>query len=267
MGDNLYTDSVVALDADTGKLKWHFQFTPHDTHDWDATQVPVLADRVIGGDLRVVMVANQRLTRSIEPAADARRQAFVNTTWARDWSDGRPIVARQRTDAAGTTTCPDPSAAPTTCRRRSTRVAALRHCARNLRRTRAGSRSTSKGRRSTAAGCGERGELRRRARDRSVTADGSGSIDGESVAVGHAVDRVGTGVQRRLDETFCARRAHGAELWLISWRAGLRGADDGDDYGTQHVLMGLHGAHGVRAGIGRSQKAEVEGSRRTGTSR
>ena len=43
-GDNLYTDSVVALDADTGKLKWHFQFTPHDLWDFDSTQVPVLAD-------------------------------------------------------------------------------------------------------------------------------------------------------------------------------------------------------------------------------
>jgi alcohol dehydrogenase (cytochrome c) len=39
-GDNLYTASVVALDADTGKIKWHFQFTPHDVHDWDSTQVP-----------------------------------------------------------------------------------------------------------------------------------------------------------------------------------------------------------------------------------
>ena len=44
MGDNLYTSSVVALDADTGKLKWHFQYTPHDTHDWDANQIQVLAD-------------------------------------------------------------------------------------------------------------------------------------------------------------------------------------------------------------------------------
>jgi alcohol dehydrogenase (cytochrome c) len=44
VGDNLYTDSVVALDGDTGKLKWHFQFTPHDVWDFDATQVPVLAD-------------------------------------------------------------------------------------------------------------------------------------------------------------------------------------------------------------------------------
>ena len=43
-GDNLYSDCVVALDADTGKLKWYFQFTPHDVHDWDATQIPVLLD-------------------------------------------------------------------------------------------------------------------------------------------------------------------------------------------------------------------------------
>jgi alcohol dehydrogenase (cytochrome c) len=43
-GDNLYSNSVVALDPDTGKLKWHFQFTPHDEFDYDATQVPVLAD-------------------------------------------------------------------------------------------------------------------------------------------------------------------------------------------------------------------------------
>jgi alcohol dehydrogenase (cytochrome c) len=43
-GDNLYSDSVVALDADTGKLKWHFQFTPHDVWDYDSVQVPVLAD-------------------------------------------------------------------------------------------------------------------------------------------------------------------------------------------------------------------------------
>src|SRR5438132_9987464 len=43
-GDNLYSNSVVALDADTGKLKWHFQFSPHDEFDYDSTQVPVLAD-------------------------------------------------------------------------------------------------------------------------------------------------------------------------------------------------------------------------------
>jgi alcohol dehydrogenase (cytochrome c) len=44
LGDNLFSDSVVALDADTGALKWHFQFTPHDEFDYDSVQVPVLAD-------------------------------------------------------------------------------------------------------------------------------------------------------------------------------------------------------------------------------
>src|SRR6266705_2761855 len=43
-GDNLYSDSVIALDADTGKLKWYYQFTPHDDLDFDSVQVPVLAD-------------------------------------------------------------------------------------------------------------------------------------------------------------------------------------------------------------------------------
>ena len=59
-GDNLYSDSIVALDADTGKLRWHYQFTPHDLHDWDATEVPILADLTIAGQPRkVVMFANR----------------------------------------------------------------------------------------------------------------------------------------------------------------------------------------------------------------
>ena len=48
-GDNLYSDSVLALDADTGKLKWHFQFTPNDPYDYDAVQIPVLADAAWDG--------------------------------------------------------------------------------------------------------------------------------------------------------------------------------------------------------------------------
>jgi alcohol dehydrogenase (cytochrome c) len=55
-GDNLYTDSVVALDPDTGKLKWHYQFTPHDEFDYDSTQVPVLADLMWQGRQRKVML-------------------------------------------------------------------------------------------------------------------------------------------------------------------------------------------------------------------
>ncbi|MGA0806586.1 MAG: pyrroloquinoline quinone-dependent dehydrogenase, partial [Pseudohongiellaceae bacterium] len=56
LGDNLYSDSVVALDADSGELKWHYQFTPHDELDYDATQVPVLADLDFDGELRKVML-------------------------------------------------------------------------------------------------------------------------------------------------------------------------------------------------------------------
>jgi len=56
LGDNLYSDCVVALDADTGKLKWYYQFTPHDEMDYDATQVPVLADMEWQGRPRKVML-------------------------------------------------------------------------------------------------------------------------------------------------------------------------------------------------------------------
>jgi alcohol dehydrogenase (cytochrome c) len=56
LGDNLYSDSVVAIDADTGKLKWHYQFTPHDELDYDSTQVPVLADIQFRGRPRKVML-------------------------------------------------------------------------------------------------------------------------------------------------------------------------------------------------------------------
>jgi alcohol dehydrogenase (cytochrome c) len=59
-GDNLYTCSVVALDADTGKMKWYFQMSPHDTHDWDASQIPVLADGVINGQPRKLLLQAYR---------------------------------------------------------------------------------------------------------------------------------------------------------------------------------------------------------------
>jgi alcohol dehydrogenase (cytochrome c) len=56
LGDNLYSDSVIALDADTGELRWHYQFTPHDEMDYDATQVPVLVDRMWQGQMRKLML-------------------------------------------------------------------------------------------------------------------------------------------------------------------------------------------------------------------
>jgi PQQ-dependent dehydrogenase (methanol/ethanol family) len=59
-GDNLYSDSIVALDAETGRLKWYFQFTPHDTHDWDAQAWPVLLDSVYEGRPRKLLLHANR---------------------------------------------------------------------------------------------------------------------------------------------------------------------------------------------------------------
>ncbi len=96
-GDNLYSDSVVALDGDTGKLKWYFQFTPHDVHDWDATEVPVLADGVVRGEKRKLMMFGNRnafyyvLDRTSGQFLAGR--AYAKQTWARGLDDsGRPIL-------------------------------------------------------------------------------------------------------------------------------------------------------------------------------
>jgi PQQ-dependent dehydrogenase (methanol/ethanol family) len=60
LGDNLYANSMIALDAKTGKLRWHYQFTPHDVHDWDATAPLLLVDEVYQGKPRkLVMQANR----------------------------------------------------------------------------------------------------------------------------------------------------------------------------------------------------------------
>ena len=59
-GDNLYTNCVVALDVKTGKLRWYFQFTPHDLHDWDATEPLVLVNtRFRGRDRKLLLQANR----------------------------------------------------------------------------------------------------------------------------------------------------------------------------------------------------------------
>jgi alcohol dehydrogenase (cytochrome c) len=96
-GDNLYTCSLVALDADTGKMKWYFQFTPHDTRDWDATQVPVLLDSRLGGQLRKLVVVPSRngfyyvLDRQTGEFLLAK--PFVKQTWAKEIDKkGRPVM-------------------------------------------------------------------------------------------------------------------------------------------------------------------------------
>jgi alcohol dehydrogenase (cytochrome c) len=96
-GDNLYTDCALALDADTGKLKWHFQFTPHDGGDWDAVQVPVLVNRDWDGKPRkLLMWANRNgffYVLDRETGKFIRGNAFVKQNWAKGLDDsGRPVV-------------------------------------------------------------------------------------------------------------------------------------------------------------------------------
>jgi len=59
-GDNLFTSSLLAVDVDTGKMKWYFQTSPHDTHDWDSTQTPILADMPFGGRPRKLVMTATR---------------------------------------------------------------------------------------------------------------------------------------------------------------------------------------------------------------
>jgi alcohol dehydrogenase (cytochrome c) len=59
-GDNLYSDCLIALDADTGARKWHFQYTPHDVNDWDSTQTPTLVDGTVQGQPRKMVVLANR---------------------------------------------------------------------------------------------------------------------------------------------------------------------------------------------------------------
>lgn len=110
-GDNLFTCSLIALDADTGKLKWHYQFTPHDEFDFDSTQVPVMADiDWKGSPRRVILFANRNgffyvLDRQTGEFLSGTR--FVKVTWASGIdSHGRPIRSLSAT-AKGTLIYPN----------------------------------------------------------------------------------------------------------------------------------------------------------------
>ncbi len=95
-GDNLYSDSLIALDADSGKLKWYFQFTPHDVHDWDATEVPVLIDGTVRGQKRkLVLFANRNAFYYVldrETGEFLLGKPYAKQTWAKGLDDsGRPM--------------------------------------------------------------------------------------------------------------------------------------------------------------------------------
>ena len=112
-GDNLYANSILALERRTGRLRWYYQFTPHDLWDWDATQTSILADTTWQGQPRRLLIHASRngffYVFDRETGALLLTKAFVrNLTWASGiGSDGRPI---KRPDQAptpeGTHVCP-----------------------------------------------------------------------------------------------------------------------------------------------------------------
>lgn len=99
-GDNLYSDSVIALDADTGELRWYFQFTPNDGYDYDAVQVPVLADMEWQGEQRKLMLwANRNGYFYVLDRTDGEYllgNPFVRVNWSSGLDEnGRPIPTPQ----------------------------------------------------------------------------------------------------------------------------------------------------------------------------
>ncbi len=99
-GDNLYSDSVIALDADTGELRWYFQFTPNDGYDYDAVQVPVLADMEWRGEQRKLMLwANRNGYFYVLDRTDGEYllgSPFVRVNWSSGLDEnGRPIPTPQ----------------------------------------------------------------------------------------------------------------------------------------------------------------------------
>ncbi|MBI3209501.1 MAG: PQQ-dependent dehydrogenase, methanol/ethanol family [Candidatus Solibacter usitatus] len=111
-GDNLFTCSIVALDADTGQRKWHFQFTPHDVHDWDATEDPVLLDIDQNGKkVKAVVMANRNgfyyaLDRATGKLLTGK--PYTEVSWAKGLdANGRPIlVPGQDPTPTGNKACP-----------------------------------------------------------------------------------------------------------------------------------------------------------------
>jgi alcohol dehydrogenase (cytochrome c) len=101
-GDNLYSDCLIALDPDTGAKKWHFQYTPHDVNDWDSTQTPMLADAVVKGQPRkMVVLANRngfyyaldRVTGKFIAG-----QPYVKQTWASGLDEAGRAMRLPKTD-------------------------------------------------------------------------------------------------------------------------------------------------------------------------
>jgi alcohol dehydrogenase (cytochrome c) len=112
-GDNLYSNSLLALDAATGKRRWHFQFTPHDTHDWDAQEVPVVVDTTFQGNAsKLILHADRNGFFYVLDRNDGRMllgKPFVKKlNWARGiLANGRPdIIPGSEAAPNGKLVCP-----------------------------------------------------------------------------------------------------------------------------------------------------------------
>jgi alcohol dehydrogenase (cytochrome c) len=111
-GDDLYTDCLLALDPDTGKLKWYFQFTPHDLFDYDAVETPVLVDAAFRGQPRKLVVEANR--NGFIYVLDRTNGAFLQATrfaeklnWASGIDEkGRPIRTEVKPTEGGSRVCP-----------------------------------------------------------------------------------------------------------------------------------------------------------------
>ena len=117
-GDNLYSDCIVALDPDTGKLKWWYQNTPHDTHDYDSLEMPVLVDALWKGEPRKLLLQANR--NGFYYILDRTNGEFLQATqfvkqvdWLKGWqSNGHPIPDPAHDPSVlGTTTCPSTAGA------------------------------------------------------------------------------------------------------------------------------------------------------------
>lgn len=128
-GDNLYTESIVAINPDTGKMKWAFQSSPHDTHDWDAIQTPVLIDGTIDGKPRKLVAQASRngffFVLDRETGKNISSTKFAKANWSKGFdAKGQPIpdpAKMPQTDGAlvapnqaGAANWPPPSFSPKT---------------------------------------------------------------------------------------------------------------------------------------------------------
>jgi acido-empty-quinoprotein group A len=117
-GDNLWTCSIVALNPDTGKMVWYYQATPHDTHDWDAAQTPVLLDGVIDGQPRKLLAqANRNGYFFLLDRTNGKHVLTTKHTESLNWTkglnaNGQPIPdPAKEASVSGTLVSPDTNGA------------------------------------------------------------------------------------------------------------------------------------------------------------